>query len=381
MGVISTIGPDGWFDIAAGSVPDTPALVLSEERIRRNVTRAADLAKAAGKRLRPHAKTHKMVEVARMQLSAGACGLQAAKLSEALALSASGARDWLIAYPVVGEQKWRTVHDLATRVKLSVAVDSLDVARGIASAVAGDAEVEVMIEVDTGLHRVGVPAREAGALARGVDAMPGLRVVGVITHEGHVGPHARRDPATADELTARAVAEMRTARDGLRAIGVEEPIISMGSTPTFHRLLGYGDVDEVRPGLYVFLDMNSVTAGAGDLDDIAAVVAATVVSRSPSRGEFVVDAGSKSLSSDIRILPDGSTSLGHVPSVAGEVIRASEEHGIVATSQNPPRVGDRVVVIPNHVCPMINLHDEAVVIGKDNSLSGSWSVAARGMIR
>jgi D-serine deaminase-like pyridoxal phosphate-dependent protein len=149
-------------------------------------------------------------------------------------------------------------------------VDSIEVASGISRAVGTNCDVGILIEVDTGLHRVGVSASEVGDLASAVNLLPGLHVVGAMTHEGHIGRYARSDPRIASELTARAVTEMRLARDELRALGVEDAIISMGSTSTLQFLLTHDDVDEVRPGLYVFLDMNSVSAGAGQLHDVAA---------------------------------------------------------------------------------------------------------------
>ncbi|MFD6517712.1 alanine racemase [Rhodococcus sp. NPDC060176] len=371
---------EDWFDVAAASAPDTPLLVVSEIRILNNVQRAAWHARHMGKMLCPHVKTHKMLEVARMQLAAGATGLQVAKLSEADVMLESGVRDLLLAYPVVGKTKWDRVRDLSGQVDLRISLDSVEVATGISESLSLDSEVGILLEVDTGLHRVGVAAGDVGELALAVGRLPGLRVIGVMTHEGHIGRRAQKDPRLTVELTAAAVNEMRIARDVLGDVGVVDPMISMGSTSTFEHLLTYHDVDEVRPGLYVFFDMNSVTAGAGRLDDVAAVVVSTVVSRSPQRGEFVIDAGSKSLSSDRRDLPNGSITFGFVPSVGGQVVRLSEEHGVVSGAHRIPNVGERVVVVPNHICPVINLFDDAVLVDEDG-VSGSWSIAARGRVR
>jgi D-serine deaminase-like pyridoxal phosphate-dependent protein len=373
---------DDWFPAARELVPDTPSLVISPARVAANVARIGDGSARAGKRLRPHTKTHKMLEIARMQLQAGAAGLQVAKLGEGEVMLQSGARDLLVAYPVVGHPKLRRLAALAKRAAVTVSLDSLEVARGISEVLRAEdtgADVTVLIEVDTGMHRVGVPPAEAGELAAAVRKLPMLRVGGVTTHEGHIGRQAASDGERAD-LVAAAVRDMTEAAERVDQTGVRDPLVSMGSTSTWRFLCDHPAVTEVRPGLYVFFDMNSVRARAARMQDVAAVVAATVVSRSPGRGEFVLDAGSKSLSSESSITA-GTTTYGYLPEWDAHVVRVSEEHAIAAaTGGRLPAIGDRVVVVPNHVCPVVNLTSTATAIDPAETV-GTWQVAARGLVR
>jgi D-serine deaminase-like pyridoxal phosphate-dependent protein len=367
-----------WFTAAAESAPDTPTLMVSGQRTLANVQRVAEATTLAGKRLRPHTKTHKMLELARWQLNSGADGLQVAKLGEAEVMLETRTPDLLVAYPIVGAAKMPRLNSLAARTRVTVSLDSLAVAKGISRGLDPGSGVDVLIEVDTGLSRVGVTPEQAAELAAAVAALPGLTVAGVLTHEGQVGRQLQHGGVLAD-LVSAAVAKMAAAVAGLRRIGVAEPMLSMGSTASWRQLLEHDEVGEVRPGLYVFHDMNSIRAGAATLAEVAAVVAATVVSVSRSRHEFVVDAGSKSIGSEARVLGE-LTSYGYLPEVDGHLVRVSEEHGVVAAAHTLPAVGDRLVVVPNHVCPVVNLYDAATVLSEDGTLA-EWRVAARGLSR
>jgi len=376
--VVITTHTHDWFARAAESAPDTPTLMVSGQRTLSNVRRVAEATSRAGKRLRPHTKTHKMLELARWQLDNGAAGLQVAKLGEAEVMLDSGTPDLLVAYPIVGAAKMPRLNSLAARTRVTVSLDSFVVAEGISRALDPDNGIDVLIEIDTGLSRLGVAPEQAAELAAAVAGLPGLAVAGVLTHEGQVGTQLQVG-GLLDDLVSAAVAQMAVAVAGLRRVGIAEPMVSMGSTPSWRQLLEHDEVTEVRPGLYVFHDMNSVRAGSATLAEVAAVVAATVVSVSRARHEFVLDAGSKSIGAEPRVLGE-LTSYGYLPDADAHVVRVSEEHGVVAASQTLPAVGDRLVVVPNHVCPVVNLHDAATVMIEDGTQT-EWRVAARGLSR
>ncbi|MGX7680558.1 alanine racemase [Jatrophihabitans sp. DSM 45814] len=400
----TTTTPGDWLVEAARLAPDTPCLMISEERTRANVTRVAEESAAHGKRLRPHTKTHKMIEIANMQLEAGAAGLQVAKLGEAEVMARTGVADLLVAFPVVGQPKLDRLMALAARTSVSVSLDRLEVAQGISDAVsrvvgasdevAQAREIDILLEIETGLQRVGAELSAVPGLASDIRRLPGLRLVGVLTHEGHVLKRATSDDERA-AMTDQAAGIMVRAAEQLEAAGVPDPLISMGSTPTWRYLLEIPEVAEVRPGGYVFYDMNSVAVGAASSKDLAAVVVATVVSVSAKRGECVLDAGSKSLSIEGRTLEfheregtdrsgrDESSQLvsfGYLPELQSHVVRVSEEHSVVACSQSVPAIGERFAVVPNHICPVVNLFDDATVLSTVGGLV-SWQVAARGKVR
>ncbi len=346
---------------------DTPALLIDGGRLRANVAAMAATAREGGVALRPHAKTHKMNEVAALQLEAGAVGLTVAKLGEAEVFVDGGCQDILIAYPLIGDAKLERLAALARRARVAVALDSLEVARAIAESGAG---VRVRIEVDTGQHRAGVAPRDVAGLAREVAAL-GLHVEGVMTHEGQA--YGARDLAAATREAAASMREAAAAVSGTL-------VVSLGSTPTARFAAREPGVTEIRPGTYVFQDRTQIAHGAATPDDVAAFVLATVVSR-PAPDRAVVDAGTKALSSDRLNAPGAPADFGALDGTGWPLVRASEEHGVVAV---PPHaklgIGDQVRIVPNHVCPVVNLFDEAVIVDGERELA-RWRVAARGLSR
>ena len=338
-------------------VPDlpTPAILVDGDAVRRNVARMAAYAKEHGLRLRPHTKTHKSTLLARMQLEHGAIGLTVAKAGEAEVM-AGAADDLLVAYPAVDRQRCATLAELARTRAVRVAVDSAFAADALAAAArAAGVVVGILVDLDVGLHRTGVqtPA-EAVALARHVAGSRGLRLDGLFFYPGHVGgPSAgqREKLAAVDALVAETLVLFM--RDGLEAA-----IVSGGSTPTAYQSHLVSGVTEIRPGTYVYHDMNGVRGGFATLDDCAARVVATVVSTAVP-GQFVIDAGSKTLTSD-RCGPAPDSGHGHVVEYPdAKIVKLTEEHGQVDVRQSArvPKLGERVSVIPNHVCPCVNLQD------------------------
>src|SRR5438552_11521295 len=272
----------------------TPVAVVDEEIVERNLARMAKLAADNNVKLRPHAKTHKSVYMAQRQMAHGAVGLTCATFTEAEVFADAGVDDLLIAHPPVGRPKLERLAALASRVKrLAVSLDDVGIAKSL------PASVEVLWEVDPGQHRIGTLPGEPTVqavqeLARAIGAE---RFRGLITHGGHVyaATNQKERQLAADQETD----SISTTADLLRSAGIQVRELSVGSTPTAGLALR-GGITEIRPGTYIYGDANQVTLGSQRLEDCALAVVATVVS-TPAPNRVVVDAGSKSLSSDLRV--------------------------------------------------------------------------------
>jgi D-serine deaminase-like pyridoxal phosphate-dependent protein len=345
---------------------DTPAVLIDLDRAEANLARAQSYADAHGLKLRPHIKTHKIPELARQQVELGAVGITCQKLGEAEAMADAGLDDILLTFNLLGRAKLHRLMALARRVRLSVTLDNAVVAGELDAAMReAGLRLPVLVECDTGGERCGVQIpNEAAELARLVDGLKGLRFAGLMTY-----PARGRVPATAAWL-AEAVAV-------LRRTGLEPAVVSTGGTPDLFRAHEVGTATEHRPGTYVFRDRDQMRAG-GTLEDCAMRVLATVVSR-PTDGRAILDAGSKTLSSDTLGL-DGHGFVLEYPQLVLE--KLSEEHGHVdcAASNARPRIGERVTVVPNHACAVTNLHD--VVHGvRGDRVERVFRVEARGRVQ
>jgi D-serine deaminase-like pyridoxal phosphate-dependent protein len=361
---------------------DTPEIVLDLDAVRSNIARIAALAREASVSVRPHAKTHKLPEIARLQLEAGAVGVQVAKLGEAEVMADAGIGDILVGYPIVGERKLARLADLAERARITVTVDSDDVAIGL-SQTARDRRItfRALLELDTGMHRLGVlPGPEAVELAERVAALDGIELAGVFTHEGHVYTQAR-DDAERERMTLESCAAAVETAEAIRGRGLPAATVSVGSAGTFRFAIRCPGVTEVRPGTYVFNDRSQIAQGAAAPADLAAFVVTTVVAR-PAPDRVVVDAGTKVLTSDRMLVPDPPASFGWVWGHDDwDVVRLSEEHGVVnVPSDADARIGDRLAIVPNHVCPTINLAS-FVTVAEAGRAAARWPVAARGLVQ
>ena len=352
---------------------DTPELVVDRDRLYANVLGLQRTLDERGIRLRPHAKTHKSVRIGRMQIEAGADGLTVGTLGEAEVFAAAGMTDLFIAYPLwfTGSkaERLRTLTDAA---ELKVGVDSITGAEALAAAVAGvSRRPRVLIEVDSGGDRTGVALpTDVVDIAQAV-AGAGLEVEGVFTHGGHAYQLGRAAEAAADETRALAMATA-----ALTDAAFEVRTISAGTTPT--RLLSEPPVNEVRAGTTVFGDLQQASIGAIADDEVALVVAATVVSA--KHGQFVVDAGAKTLTKD---RAQHLVGHGYLPAYPDAVIdRVSDYHGVVVLpeGEDGPHVGDVLAIVPNHVCPVVDLFDFFTVLNADGSTE-RWPVDARGRSR
>jgi D-serine deaminase-like pyridoxal phosphate-dependent protein len=355
----------------------TPSPLVDLDVLERSIARMAESAKVAGVRLRPHAKTHKCPEIARLQLRAGACGLSLAKVAEAEVFADHGFDDIFIAYPVVGADKARRLLGLSERVRLRVGVDSIEGAQSLAAPFREAARrLDIVLKVDVGLGRVGVTPAAAPELALRLAALPGLRLVGVFTHAGQAY-HASDAEAVAAVGRHEGETLLATA-EALRAAGLPVEVVSTGSTPTARHAMSVKGTTECRPGNYVFHDGSQVSLGTCALEDCALSVLATVVSV-PAAGRAVIDAGSKTLSSDpLRPRPGG---FGRVLGYETRLEGLSEEHGVLAVAPGESfRVGQRLRVLPNHACVVANLHDRLVGV-RDGRVEALLPVAARGRVQ
>jgi D-serine deaminase-like pyridoxal phosphate-dependent protein len=342
--------------------------MVDTTRLERNLARMRAVAIAAGAALRPHAKTHKCLEIGRRQLANGAAGLSVATLAEAEAFVADGCPSVFIAYPLWAGSGTRPARlaALRERTELRVGVDSAAAAEALAAAIPG---ARVLIEVDSGQHRSGVPVSQVTALATGCRAF-GLDVIGAFTHPGHA--YGKPDPAAVAAAAADERAALAAAGAALEGLTDEALVLSGGSTPTAEAGVA-APLTEVRPGTYVFGDRQQMLLAGLPGGDVALVVAARVVS-APRPGEAVLDCGSKTLSSDRPGWLNGYGSILEAPEAT--IVTLSEEHAVVRGLTAPLRVGDLVRVIPNHVCPVVNLASELLTTD-GGKLTGRWQVKAR----
>jgi D-serine deaminase-like pyridoxal phosphate-dependent protein len=347
---------------------DTPVPVVDLDRVEANLVRMQQYCDAHGLRLRPHIKTHKLPQIARRQIELGAIGITCQKISEAMVFAEAGCDDILLTYPIVGPTKIAPLAELAKKTRrLAVALDNpvaLDTVA--AAAAAAGREIGVLVEFDSGGGRCGVQSvDELLALARRAEGNGAVGFHGLMTY-----PRGPR--------TAAFVAE---AKQVLGAAGIGIETVSVGGTPgcwSTHEVEG---ATELRVGTYVYQDRATVAAGVASLDEVALHVIATVVSR-PTADRAVIDAGSKTLSSDL-VAPSAGEGYGLLVDLPGAVIvRLNEEHGVIDLSRatRRPEIGDHVRIVPNHTCVVSNLHDRVVLV-KGDEVVGEAIVAARGRTR
>ncbi len=353
---------------------ETPAVLVDLARLDANIARMAAYAKQHSLALRPHIKTHKATTIAASQLAHGAAGLTCATPAEAGVMSAVS-RDILLAYPAVGPKLERLMA-LPRELTLTVALDSARAVDDLARAArAANRPVRVYVELDVGMHRVGVTAwDDAVALARRVRDSAPLEYAGINFYPGHI----RSELGSQDAALAALGAAIRDATAALDRAGLAPRVVSGGSTPTVWRTHEIGGITEMRPGTYVYNDRGTAEIGACSPDDCALTVLATVVSTSVPN-QAVIDAGAKALGREPMrgVEGEGWGALLDRPEVL--VTRMSEEHGILDLSGTAwrPEVGEMVRVVPNHVCIVVHLND--VVYGvRGERVEKSWKVDARG---
>ena len=355
----------------------TPAVVIDLNVMERNLARMAEYCSAHGLGLRPHTKTHKTIEAAQRQLELGAIGLTVAKVGEAEVMAAAGAREILVAHPIIGDEKLRRLAALTSKTDIIVAVDSLATAQSLSRiAIETGCQFGIVVEFDSGSLRCGVaPGAHAATLGKQIATLPNLKLRGLFTYFGSVW-------GTPDERATeieRLKSDVSSTIAAFRAAGLSTEIVSAGSTPAAELSHLVPGITEIRPGTYIYNDLNTHYQGLCSLDDCAVSVVTTVVSTAVP-GHVIVDAGSKTLSSDL-LSAGPKRGYGYVRESEATLIKLNEEHGfLTAEDLSQFSVGQVLSVIPNHVCTCINMHDE-VLLAREGKIVGSWNVAARGKVR
>lgn len=356
---------------------DTPALILDLDPFERNLARMADAVRGRPVRLRPHAKSHKCAEIALRQIAAGAVGVCCQKVSEAEALVAGGVGDVLIANEIVGAGKLERLAALARRARLAVCVDDAQNVLDLDAAAAGAAaRLEVLVEINVGADRCGVaPGAAALALARTIAASRNLRFAGLQAYHG--GAQHLRSVAERRGAIGRAVAMVQSTRALIEGSGIACATVTGAGTGSFPLELASGAYDELQPGSYVFMDADyrrNEYDAAWPRFEQSLFVWTTVMSR-PTAERAVVDAGLKASSVD-----SGMPQLWDLPGV--EYVKASDEHGVlaIAAGANAPALGAKLLLVPGHCDPTVNLYDWFVCVRR-GLVESLWPVSARGALR
>lgn len=343
---------------------ETPVPVVDIDRLEANISRLQSYLDEHRIANRPHIKTHKIPAIAQMQMDAGAVGITCQKVSEAEVMADAGFKDIFIPYNIIGASKLTRLMSLAKRITVSVTADSAYVLRGLSDAAQqAGLTLTVLIECDTGAHRCGVQTpQEAADLARLIKQLPNLHFGGLMTYP-------------TSEQTDEFVRETRAV---LEKDNLQIERVSGGGTPTMWQADAHSEVTEHRAGIYVYGDRLTLRSGAVTLDTCALKVHTTVVSR-PTADRGIVDAGSKSLSSDLHGL-DGYGYICEYPDA--KIYALSEEHGHVDFSacERKPEIGERLTIIPNHCCTVTSMFDE-VVGARGDQVEVVWQVTARCTVR
>ena len=332
---------------------DTPAMLVDLDIVEANIAKMAAFAQRSGLAVRPHVKTHKSVAMGRRQIAAGAAGLCVSTVTEAAAMAAGGLTDLTLAYPIVGTRKLERLAGVCAIAEVTLVTDSVPVTEGyqaLASRVGHP--FDVLVEVDSGMHRVGVAPGEVAELARYIGRCAGLRFRGLLTHAGHA--HDVTSQLGIEGVARREAAIMGAVREDLERAGHEVAVVSAGSTLTARYLTAADGITEIRPGTYIYNDLRTLGCWACTADEIAPTMLATVVSSDGAR--VVVDAGNKTLTSST----DPAFGAGHLlrrPDTSFS--RVSEEHGVLSIPGPPGlRVGDRTQILPIHACVWSDLQAE-----------------------
>ncbi len=357
----------------------TPFVFVDLTILQRNITHMQALATASKVALRPHTKTHKIAAIAQMQLQAGAIGLTVAKLGEAQALIEAGLlTSFMVAQPFVGTEKVRWALRLADQCKLLVCVDDASLAQAM-DEVAGQEgkKLNLVLIVDTGYQRFGVDWQQAPSVAAAIARLPHARFLGIRSHDGR--PYRLATFEERQQVAREEAERMVEVAEKIRQQGIPCDLVSIGSTPGAHLLLGHGPLDgvtEVRPGNYVFHDRMQISLGVARPDDCALRVVASIVS-TPRKGEALIDAGLKTLTGTPDRFAEGFGLVLNRPDAVVE--KLWEECGLIRYQGEPWSVGERVLLIPNHSCEITNLA-EVVFYGVDDRIDGFWVPEARGKV-
>ncbi len=360
---------------------DTPCLIVNLDILEKNIKKMGEYCNEHNINLRPHIKTHKIPAIAKMQIESGAVGISSAKVSEAEIMADAGMKDILIAYPVYGEEKLKKLMNIAEKAKVAVSIDSETVAEEISKKAKETGNtIGILLEINVGMNRCGWEiGSEVLNVAKKIKDMDRLNLKGVMIYPGHILK------GLSDNLESEEVKKLQEDIDKIyelfNSAGIEIEVLSGGSTPSAfisHKLNG---LTEIRPGAYVYNDMNTARFGCVNEGDCALKVLTTVVSTTV-KDQIIVDAGSKTMSSDTA-QPKGSYGFGKVADYDNLFItKLSEEHGFIDISKsgNKFQVGDKLLIIPNHCCTTSNMHNEVFGI-RNGRVELNWEISARGKLR
>jgi D-serine deaminase-like pyridoxal phosphate-dependent protein len=355
----------------------TPAVLIEKRIMHYNLSAMQKLADTNKVNLRVHIKTHKIPELAKLQIRLGAVGIAVAKLSEAEAMAETGIKDIQIANIIVGENRIRRLVKLSSKCRLTVAVDSIENARSLSETfVRNHSTINLLVKVNSGLNRCGLDSfDQVFSFIKKTAQFPGIKIVGLMTHAGHAyGADSRKEIRRIGRSEGKILADYAA---GLRRKGYHLEILSVGSTPTARYCSAVKGITELRVGNYIFNDMTQVALGTVSKNRCALTVMATVISI-PSSRRVIIDSGSKALSSDRgahgKPLLDG---YGFIVGANDTITRLSEEHGIIDSPKRHYKIGQRIRIIPNHACTVMNLFNDAYLVdGKQ--IIRKFIIAARG---
>ena len=372
---------------------DTPEILLDLKILKRNLKRMQEIADKAKVRLRPMTKTHKMPEISKMQVKEGSRGISVAKLEEAEVMADGGINDIFIANLIIGEKKVERMVNLAKRVAITTAVDSVDGAAAISNiAEKHGMKINTLIEVDVGNGRCGVlPGKPSLQLAQAIKGFRGINLRGIYTHEGNV--MASSTEQEMKEKALKATKDMVDTKKLLESNGIPVEVVTIGSTPAAPFNADYPGITEIRPGTYAIGDTSCVNYGYCGLEDCAVSILFTIISK-PAPDRVIGDAGSKQIGPPVEFMrfKDGGVysdwgkievgrivDLKHKPLPGVNLEKSHEEYGIITLGSNAPelKIGDKLEIIPFHVCPSLNLWDRVTVI-EDGEVKTTWPILGRG---
>ncbi|HLQ73082.1 MAG TPA: alanine racemase [Bacillota bacterium] len=361
---------------------DTPSLLLDKRVMKQNLQNIVQFAEANHVAYRPHIKTHKSIDIAKMQLESGAVGITVATVGEAEVMVSGGVENILIAFPIFTAEKLERIYQLLDRAEIILTIDSeeqVDVVNEFFRQ--KDERVYVWLKVNSGLNRCGVEVEDVKALVERMTDKNYVELTGIYTHAGH--SYAASSTEALEEIAEKEAEVVLASAHICESLGVQVAHKSIGSTPTF-KIAGQVDgITEIRPGNAIFYDMVQVGLGVATIEDCAVTVASRVASI--KRNRIVIDAGSKTLSLDKGA--HGNESIaghGYIKEYPELIIsRLSEEHGVIdCNPEDYPQleIGDVLTIVPNHACTVVNLFDQYVV-HEDGSIIEAWDVSARGRLK
>jgi len=362
---------------------DTPALLVDENRVWDNIRYMQAYADKNHIALRPHTKTHKMPLLARWQMEAGACGVTVAKVGEAEVMAANGLKDIFIANEIVGEEKYRRIRAVAESSEISFGVDSVEQAKLVEASFAGAAKpAVVLVEIEVGENRSGVIEKDDfTALIKYFQTCRNIRFAGIFSHDGHSYGSASWDECLAIHLAA----QKRTLEFAALAeqLGMPCERVSIGSTPSLmHDFPILPGVTEIRPGTYILMDAAQGNH-LGSHERCAATVLTTIISR-PTPERVITDVGAKGLTMQSRVKGLCATKgFGLVKGFSGVTVAGVyDEHAIILNRdfRDKVKLGDKIEIIPNHICPCVNLYDTAYLV-RNGEVVAPVPVLCRGKLQ